>query len=98
MNRAALFAILVAAIGGFWLWSPQGELREERHALPSLVVDERALDFGEQWEQSRFEMVLPVRNESSHHISADLISSCSCTSVNPHTHSLSRRAIQRRFD
>jgi hypothetical protein len=55
-----------------------------KSANAGLRVDPKFLDFGEVWEQDRFEWNLPIQNQSSQPtIVTGLHGSCTCQSMNP---------------
>ncbi len=80
LGRAfALLLLAAACIGAYWLGGWQPTPAEEL-----LYVDPKYLDFGEVWENPKFEWVLPIENRTSEGVSiVGFVSSCESLRVEP---------------
>ncbi len=75
----ALSLLAVACIAAWWLGSRQPTPIEE-----GLYVDPKYLDFGEVWENPKFEWVLPIENKGASELAiAGFSSSCTCLAIQP---------------
>lgn len=86
LKRAVILALLVCCcLVAFW----RG-MKASRSALPSpevqsgLVADPLRLNFGEVWENARFEWDVPLTNIADHDIEiTKFSSSCDCSAIKP---------------
>ncbi len=78
-RASALLLLAAACVGAYWLGSRQPTAIEER-----LYVDPKYLDFGEVWENPKFEWVLPIENRSNEDVEiAGFSSTCTCLAIEP---------------
>src|SRR5262245_11214444 len=80
LGRGIAFAVLVAAcLWAYWLGSWRPTPVEER-----LYIDPKYLDFGEVWENPKFEWVLPIENPGDEDVQiVGFASSCRSLIVQP---------------
>src|SRR5687768_11802388 len=84
-SRATLLLVIVVAAVGLGRWvrtSPGGPAAPPRDPLLSAATDR--LDFGETWEDQRFEWVVPVTNRSPGVVRVEKVrTSCGCVVAEP---------------
>ena len=82
VSLSVLFAS-IAAVAAFGLARFLSHTNTAVGTSP-LFVEEKYLNFGEQWETNSFVWVVPIENRSGQDVAIDeFVLSCSCTSVEP---------------
>lgn len=79
---ATLLVVVVGSLAARWrLAAPPPAVESPP---PILVIDSRALDFGDAWASGRVEWKLPIRNVSDSEATlVSLLGNCSCVSMKP---------------
>lgn len=84
LHRTVAAAVLLASCGAsWWIWT-EIDIHENLSANAGLVVENRYLNFGQVWEQSRFRWKVPITNSGSEEVQVmGFSATCSCLAVEP---------------
>jgi hypothetical protein len=81
-------ALVLSGLGGTWFGQAlrQGNQSDQSDQQDVLFVSPERLDFGEAWEQKRFQWKFPIENRSQEPVHIrNFGKSCSCAEINPNS-------------